>query len=162
MSYKRSKYFSITSKRKIKYLFLNKKSQITLVFFHGFMSNMMGAKPMAIQKFCRKQKLKEAIVKSVKLLQKSSFDDVSKVINDALKLGANNDYGYDYVKDFEERFQIKARNPITTGWDQIDLICRNGLGRGELGVVIAPTGAGKSMVLVHLGAEALKLSLIHI
>ena len=107
--------------------------------------------------FCRKQKLKEAIVKSVKLLQKSSFDDVSKVINDALKLGANNDYGYDYVKDFEERFQIKSRNPVTTGWNQIDLICRNGLGRGELGVVIAPTGAGKSMVLVHLGAEALKL-----
>ena len=26
----------------------------------------------------------------------------------------------------------------------------------NLGVVIAPTGAGKSMVLVHLGAEALK------
>ena len=27
---------------------------------------------------------------------------------------------------------------------------------GELGVVIAPTGAGKSMVLAHLGAEAVK------
>jgi superfamily II DNA or RNA helicase len=26
----------------------------------------------------------------------------------------------------------------------------------ELGVVIAPTGAGKSMVLVHLGAQAIK------
>ena len=26
----------------------------------------------------------------------------------------------------------------------------------ELGVVIAPTGAGKSMVLVHLGTQALK------
>ena len=107
--------------------------------------------------FCKKQKLKEAIVKSVKLLQKSSFDEVAKVINDALLLGGDSDYGYDYVKDFEERFQIKSRNPITTGWNQIDLLCRNGLGRGELGVVIAPTGAGKSMVLVHLGTEALKL-----
>jgi replicative DNA helicase len=82
---------------------------------------------------------------------------VAKVINDALLLGGDSDYGYDYVKDFEERFQIKSRNPITTGWSQIDLLCRNGLGRGELGVVIAPTGAGKSMVLVHLGTEALKL-----
>ena len=57
MNYKRSKFFTTLNKRKIKYLFLNKKSQITLVFFHGFMSNMMGEKPMAIQKFCRKQKL---------------------------------------------------------------------------------------------------------
>ena len=57
MSYKRTKYFTISNKRKIKYLFLNNKSQITVVFFHGFMSDMIGAKPMAIQKFCRKQKL---------------------------------------------------------------------------------------------------------
>ena len=57
MNYKRSKFFTTLNKRKIKYLFLNKKSQITLVFFHGFMSDMIGEKPMAIQKFCRKQKL---------------------------------------------------------------------------------------------------------
>ena len=57
MSYKRSKYFSISSKRKIKYLFLNKKSQITVVFFHGFMSDMIGKKPIFIQKFCDKKKL---------------------------------------------------------------------------------------------------------
>ena len=57
MNYKRSKYFSTSSKRKIKYLYIKKNSQITVVFFHGFMSDMIGAKPMAIQKFCRKQKL---------------------------------------------------------------------------------------------------------
>jgi len=57
MSYKKSKYFSISSKRKIKYLFLNKNSQITVVFFHGFMSDMIGAKPMEFQKFCKKAKL---------------------------------------------------------------------------------------------------------
>ena len=57
MSYKRSKYFTTSSKRKIKYLYIKKNSQITVVFFHGFMSDMIGAKPMAIQKFCRKQKL---------------------------------------------------------------------------------------------------------
>ena len=57
MSYRKSKYFTTPSGQKIKYLMLNKKSQITLVFFHGFMSDMMGAKPIAIQKFCQKQKL---------------------------------------------------------------------------------------------------------
>ena len=57
MNYKRSKYFTTLSKRKIKYLFIKKNSQITVVFFHGFMSDMIGAKPTAIQKFCGKQKL---------------------------------------------------------------------------------------------------------
>ena len=106
--------------------------------------------------FCRKQKLKEAMLKSVKLLKNSSFDEISSVINEALLLGADSDFGYDYVKDFEARFQIKSRNPIPTGWQEIDAITHQGLGKGELGVVIAPTGAGKSMALVHLAAEALK------
>jgi replicative DNA helicase len=106
--------------------------------------------------FCRKQKLKEAMIKSVKLLESSSFDEISDVINDALKLGSSTDFGYDYKADFEERFKIKVRNPASTGWKSIDDLTKGGLGSGELGVVIAPTGAGKSMVLVHLGAEALK------
>jgi hypothetical protein len=106
--------------------------------------------------FCKKQKLKEAMLKSVKLLQTASFDEISKAINDALKLGMSNDIGYDFLVDFEKRFEVKSRNPVTTGWDEMDHLCKGGLGRGELGVVVAPTGAGKSMVLVHLGTEALK------
>ena len=105
--------------------------------------------------FCRKQVLKGAMLTSVGLLKNSSYDEIAKVINNALKLGSDSDFGYDYVADFEKRFEIKARDPISTGWDEIDNLCRGGLGNGELGVVIAPTGAGKSMVLVHLGAQAL-------
>ena len=36
---------------------MDQKSQITVVFFHGFMSDMIGDKPIAVQKFCKKQKL---------------------------------------------------------------------------------------------------------
>jgi hypothetical protein len=100
--------------------------------------------------FCKKQKLKEAMMKSVKLLNNSSFDEIRK-------LGTDVNFGYDYKLDFEERFKIRQRNPITTGWKEIDGICKGGLGNGELGVVIAPTGAGKSMALVHLGSQAVKL-----
>jgi|TARA_Y100000310_G_scaffold117000_1_gene115663 hypothetical protein len=106
--------------------------------------------------FCKKQNLKSAMVKSIGLLQNSSFDEISQVINDSLKLGVDNDAGYDYKKDFEERFKPRFRNPTTTGWEIIDDICKGGLGQKELGVVIAPTGAGKSMALVHLGTAALK------
>jgi len=106
--------------------------------------------------FCKRQVLKEAILKSIPLLERSSFEEVQTLINDAMVLGNNNDCGYDYIKDFEKRFELHFRKPVTTGWSIIDDICPGGLGRGELGVVIAPTGAGKSMALVHLGSAAIK------
>ena len=106
--------------------------------------------------FCRKQVLKGAMMKSVKLIKTSSFDEIQSVIEKALKLGTDNNFGHDFIKDFEERYTITARDPVSTGFERIDDISKGGLGKSELGVVIAPTGAGKSMVLVHLGTEALK------
>ena len=106
--------------------------------------------------FCKKQKLKEALMQSVDLIENASYDEVRTVIDQALNLGTDNDFGHDFLRDFEARYEIKARNPIATGWDKVDQIMKKGLGTGELGVVIAPTGAGKSMALAHLGANALK------
>ena len=105
--------------------------------------------------FCRKQNLKGAMMRSVDLLQSCSFDEISKIINDSLKLGSETNFGHDYLADFETRYLPKFRNPTTTGWQEVDNICGGGLGKSELGVVIAPTGAGKSMVLVHLGSQAI-------
>lgn len=113
--------------------------------------------------FCKRQKLKEALVQSVDLVQNSSYDEVKNVIDNALKLGMDNNFGHDFLKDFEARYEIKARSPVTTGWPKIDKLTKSGLGSGELGVVIAPTGAGKSMALAHLGAQAIKAgkSVVH-
>ena len=89
MSYKRSKYFLTTNKRKIKYLFLNKKSQITVVFFHGFMSDMVGEKPNAIQKFCAKKRIgfiKFEYSGHGKSSEKFTDGNISKWTNDAKQL----------------------------------------------------------------------------
>ncbi len=106
--------------------------------------------------FCKKQVLKQAMIKSIDLLEKSSFNEISNVINGALKLGLDTDVGYEYIEDFEERYSINKRSPISTGWDDIDNITQGGLGAGELGVIMAASGTGKSYVLVHFGAMALK------
>ena len=57
MNYKRSKYFITRNKIKIKYLLSKKNTAFAVVFFHGFMSDMVGAKPKEIQKFCNKNNL---------------------------------------------------------------------------------------------------------
>lgn len=105
--------------------------------------------------FCRKQALKGAMLESAKLLNSSSFEEIEKVIKKALILGTDNNFGHDFRKDILRRFELVSRNPITTGWSRMDEICKGGLGKSELGVVIAPTGSGKSMVLVHLASQAL-------
>ena len=60
--------------------------------------------------FCKKQKLKEALMTSVDLIQNSSYDEVRRVIDNALKLGTDNNFGHEFLKDFELRYEIKARN----------------------------------------------------
>jgi len=89
MSYKRSKYFLTSNKRKIKYLFLNKKSQITVVFFHGFMSDMLGEKQNTIQKFCTKKKIgfiKFEYSGHGQSSEKITDGNISKWTNDAKQL----------------------------------------------------------------------------
>ncbi len=117
--------------------------------------NAVFVKEKAID-FCKRQVLREAMLGAVDLLEKSSFDEISVVINNALKVGLDNNLGHDYLVDFEDRFRIKHRFPVSMGWSLIDGITKGGLGCGELGVIIAPSGVGKSMVLVHFGTEALK------
>ena len=89
MTYKKSKYFYISNKRKIKYFFLNKNSEIMVVFFHGFMSDMVGDKPAAIQQFCKKKKLSFLKFEySGHGRSKGKFTDgnISKWTNDARQL----------------------------------------------------------------------------
>jgi replicative DNA helicase len=107
--------------------------------------------------FCKKQCLKKAILESANLVKKGDYDSITKIINEALSRGNDQNFGHDWFMDLDERYIKKSRKPITTGWQRIDEITKGGIGAKELAVVIAPTGAGKSMVLVHLGAQALKL-----
>jgi uncharacterized protein len=89
MNYKRSKYFKTTKKRKIKYLFVKKKSPIVVVFFHGFMSDMIGSKPTSIQKFCKKHQLnflKFEYSGHGKSSGKFTEGNISKWTNDAKQL----------------------------------------------------------------------------
>ena len=107
--------------------------------------------------FCKKQCLKKAILQSADLVKKGNYDSITKIINEALSKGNDQNFGHDWYKDVDHRYIKKSRKQITTGWPRIDDITKGGIGSKELAVVIAPTGAGKSMVLVHLGAQALKL-----
>ena len=113
--------------------------------------------------FCKNQVLKSAIVQSVDLLQNRDYDGIKKLIDDALKAGAERDLGHDYTTGIEDRLLKSVRNTIITPWDPINDIMDGGLGKGELGVVVAPAGIGKTWCLQNMGANSVKkeLTVVH-
>ena len=51
------KYLKISKSNKLRYLSTNKYSNLTIVFLHGFMSDIEGDKPKNFLKYCQKRKL---------------------------------------------------------------------------------------------------------
>lgn len=106
--------------------------------------------------FCKNQKMKVAILESVDLLKAGKFDAIKKKVDSALKAGADKDVGHEYKDHIEERYSEGARNCVATNWDVINDIMSGGLAGGELGVVVAPAGGGKSWGLINVAANAVK------
>jgi replicative DNA helicase len=106
--------------------------------------------------FCKNQEIKKAILDSVTLLKIGKYDDIKLKIDNALKAGGDRDIGHEYMTNIEERYTDAVRNVLPTPWDIINDITDGGVGKGELGVMVASAGAGKSWALVNIGAYAIK------
>lgn len=108
--------------------------------------------------FCKRQAFKGALEKSVDLIQGENFEEVIDLMKNAVSVGMHNSSGHDFFEDIEARFLKINRNSVPTGFPRLDKkdIFKGGLGRGEMGVVTANTGVGKSHWLVALGANAMR------
>lgn len=106
--------------------------------------------------FCKNQTLKNAILESVEMLENKDYDGIKSTIDNAMKAGTTRDLGHDYIPSLETRLSESARITVKTPWDVINDITDGGLGAGELGVVVAPAGIGKSWTLQALGSEVIK------
>jgi len=108
--------------------------------------------------FCRKQAFKEALEESVELIQTEKFDSVLTIMKKAVSVGLPSSTGHDFFEDAEARFVKLNRQACPTGLPKLDAkdILRGGLGRGEIGVVTANTGVGKSHWLVAMGTNAMR------
>jgi len=109
-----------------------------------------------ILRFCKNQEIKRAIEDSVGLLKMGNYDEIKTKIDGAMKAGSDTNIGLEYKKDVSVRYAEAARHTMTTGWDVIDDLMDGGLAPGELGVVMAPAGIGKSWLLINIGANAVK------
>ena len=106
--------------------------------------------------FCKNQTLKRAILESVDMLENKNYDGIKSIIDEAMKAGTTRDLGHDYIPSLEMRLSESARITVKTPWDVINDIIDGGLGAGELGVIVAPAGIGKSWTLQAIGSEVIK------
>ena len=106
--------------------------------------------------FCKNQVLKGAIVDAVDLLEQKKYDEIKNIIDAAMKAGSERDLGHDYIISLEDRLTDSVRATLTTPWDSVNSVMDGGLGGGELGVLVAPAGIGKTWCLQSLGAHLVR------
>jgi replicative DNA helicase len=111
--------------------------------------------------FCRKQALKQELMIAAEKMADGKYEEIVEGIKKAVCVGTTPALGHDFFADYEARFTRLQRNCVPTGLDELDRkdILNGGLGAGEIGVCVAPTGVGKSHFMIWLGAHALRQGL---
>ena len=107
--------------------------------------------------FCRQQMLKKALTESVDIILTDKYETVVDIMKNAIAAGMASSNGHDYMNDIDARYSVTFRHAVKTGIPELDekKIMGGGLGAGEIGIVCAPSGVGKSHLLTHFGAQAL-------
>lgn len=106
--------------------------------------------------FCKKQSLLSALEKAVYLADAMKFDEILGLVQNALTAGSVANLGHEYETSLKERLIDELRVPIPTPWPMVNKITKGGLSAGEFGVIMAPTGVGKTHALVEIAAAAAK------
>jgi hypothetical protein len=107
--------------------------------------------------FCQNQEIKLAFEDGIGLLQRGEKETLRLRFDRAFKAGVKKDLGHVWKEGLDFRMSENARICISTPWDVVNDICDGGSASGDLFVMVAPPGIGKTWGLVAVGAHAVKL-----
>ena len=111
-------------------------------------------------KFCKQQELQKVMTKAQKIIDKGdfeSYDQLEEMVNKALQVGEIDEAEHDVFTNLDQVLDEDYRHPIPIGIAGIDNLLKGGLAKGELGVILAPTGVGKTTVLTKICNHAFNL-----
>jgi replicative DNA helicase len=111
-------------------------------------------------KFCKQQELQKAITKAQKVIdggEFESYDKLEELVREALQVGEREDGMADVFSNLDDVLNEDYRHPIPMGIPGIDRLLKGGLAKGELGVILAPTGVGKSTFLTKIANHSFNL-----
>lgn len=105
--------------------------------------------------FCKRVGLQKALEQSIDFIETEKYEKVVETIKKAISAGTEHSAGLNLTEDVDARYSETFRRTVATGIPELDQrkILNGGLGAGEIGVVIAPTGchARGTKILMHNG-----------
>jgi replicative DNA helicase len=111
-------------------------------------------------KFCKQQELQKVMTKAQSIIDKGdfeSYDRLEEMVRGALQVGETDKGTTDVFFNIEEVLDDDYRHPIPIGVPGIDNLLKGGLAKGEIGVILAPTGVGKSTFTTKIANHAFNL-----
>lgn len=107
------------------------------------------------ENFTKQKELQRAILKSADMLDSGQFEQVEKIIKDAVQISLTKDMGTDYFADPRSRLlKLKENNgQISTGFRDLDRLLFGGMNKGELNIFAGNSGTGKSIWLQNLAVN---------
>jgi replicative DNA helicase len=98
--------------------------------------------------FCKQQNLKKELKNVNNIIENGDFEEYPKIeniIKKALSIGTLDDNVINVFDSPEETLLKENRLTIPLGIDGLDYNLKGGLAKGELGIILAPTGTGKAL-----------------
>jgi replicative DNA helicase len=111
-------------------------------------------------KFCKQQELKKVMGKAQKIIDKGdfeSYDHLEEMVREALQVGEVDTGTADVFSNLDVVLDDDYRHPIPMGVPGIDNLLKGGLAKGEIGVILAPTGVGKTTFLTKIANNCFNL-----
>ena len=111
-------------------------------------------------KFCKQQELQKVMGKAQKIIDGGEFENYDKVeqlVRTALQVGEREDGMTNVFSNLDDVLNEDYRHPIPMGISGIDRLLKGGLAKGEIGVVLAPTGVGKTTLMTKITNHAFNL-----
>jgi replicative DNA helicase len=100
------------------------------------------------------------MVKTQSIIDKGefeSYDKLEEMVRGALQVGEVDKGTADVFFNLDEVLNEDYRHPIPIGVPGIDNLLKGGLAKGEIGVILAPTGVGKSTFTTKIANHAFNL-----
>jgi replicative DNA helicase len=111
-------------------------------------------------KFCKQQELQRVMKQAQKIIDGGEFenyDTLEEMVREALLVGSKDTTMMNVFSNLDQVLDEDYRHPIPMGIPGIDRLLKGGLAKGELGVILAPTGVGKSTILTKIANHAYNL-----
>ena len=111
-------------------------------------------------KFCKQQELQKVMTKAQKIIDAGefeSYDKLEELVRAALQVGERDGHNNDVFHNLDDVLNDDFRHPIPIGIGGIDKLLKGGLAKGEIGVILAPTGVGKTTILTKIANTAFNM-----